>query len=289
MAELPDINTTETSYIAYWNALDHGAVDISPAEVTSHPGVVDYTLYDNGIEGTFDLVYTSNTYLSVSDSEVMPATFRVKTDGWIVVYLDQTENYAAPIEMSPDYQTPRYTQGIGGWWNVEPRWVDWAYNFNGNNNVLQDSPVIVGNGLSRGVNLLRQELSNSGVMTFNHSDVGLYDYMDSDSTATTVLSAKHTGGVTSTASFTFADGTTIDNAVMTCGAYSGANNRQVQFRFEGDQFFDSDSIGNPDVPAGTYDPDPLLTEPAAEYDTTIDEANGNDYHNGVWGITAKWH
>jgi len=290
MAELPDIDTSSTSFIAYWNALDNGAVDIAPTEVTSQNGVIDYTLYDNGVEGSFDLVYTSNRFLNESKSDVIPATFRVKTDGWIIVYLDQTENYGGPITMSPDYQTPRYTEGIGGWWNVEPTWADWGYNSNGNNNTLQNTPSVEGNGLSRGINLLRQELSNSGVMTFNYSDVGLYDYLDPDATATTMLSAKHNRGkVSKTTSFTYTAGTTIDNAVMWGGAYSGANNRQVQFKFEGDKFMDSNDIGNPDVPAATYDPDPLLNQSGVEYDCTIDEANNNTYHTGVWGVYLKWH
>lgn len=94
MAELPDIDTSNVSHIAYFNAIDDGGVTtIDPEEVTSAPGIQDYTLYDNGLEGTFNLQETYDD-ISLADSTVFPeATFRVKSDGWMVVYLDQYANF----------------------------------------------------------------------------------------------------------------------------------------------------------------------------------------------------
>lgn len=81
MATLPDLDTTQASFVAYWNALDHGVNSIDPEEVVSSGNVAQSTMYDNGV------------IVEYSGSPANNFKVRVKSDGWFVAYLSREENY----------------------------------------------------------------------------------------------------------------------------------------------------------------------------------------------------
>lgn len=131
MVTLPDLNTRYVRQIGYWNALDHGASTIFPNQVLTYENIENWEAYDNGIEGSI------NRHPALR--------YRVKTDGWMVVYYDVTYGDTLPEEFLTSFDA----------------------------NSLPDLTQTV---LSEEINSLRQELSNSGEMAFNHTDVGLFNY-----------------------------------------------------------------------------------------------------------------
>jgi hypothetical protein len=158
MGDLTDLDTSSVGFISYWNAIDSGGVSsIDPSEVTSASGVTTYTLYDNGVEGGYNLL------------DGKEATFRVKDDGWVIVYLpDSSQDTAHDHAGSPSH----------GQWDVIPNWSD----------PKTTGPSISKNALERAIASLKAEFSNSGSMTYNSSDVGLYTYEFTDATNITLFS-----------------------------------------------------------------------------------------------------
>lgn len=162
MSDLPDLDTTSIGPIAYWNVLDQGGLgDIDPTEVTSASGVTSYTLYDNGVEGEFNLGYNSRINKT--------AKFRVKNDGWFIVWLPNGANFGT-----------RTTTLSSGHWNIAYDWVGSATDINGINQ----------NSLERALHDLFLELSNSGTANYYSSDVGLFAYDYDTATNATVLYAQ---------------------------------------------------------------------------------------------------
>jgi hypothetical protein len=156
MATLPDIDTTKASFLAYWNALDQGGLaDIAPEETLNSGNVTSSAYYDNGVTGTYELLNGRKGY------------FRVKSDGWIVTYLDRRENYY--ITAGTMHDDP-----LRGSWDVLNSWE------------AESSPAsIQQNALERAINNLFTNLSNSGNGTYDFRDVGLYNYeYDGASTVT---------------------------------------------------------------------------------------------------------
>jgi hypothetical protein len=158
MADLPDIDTSDVSFIAFFNAIDQGGVtDIDPTEVTNHGNVQSYTLYDNGVEG----VYTTVTGRDCA--------FRVKEDGWFAAWFNRYENFDNSENEDPD--------NVRGPWDLVNDWTD----FNTADDITQNS-------LERCINALKNELSNSGSVTYSASDAGLYDYRNQSAAGITGLS-----------------------------------------------------------------------------------------------------
>jgi len=161
MADLPDIDTTEVSFIAYWNAIDDGGVgSIDPVETQNDPNVVSSTIYDNGIEGVYDL----SPLLSNKTREV---NFRVKNDGWMVVYSGTGETFGKNLDASQ----------LDGPWDIISDWT------------TPNGTTISANTFERAINNLQSNLSNSGSIFYQTSDVGLYNYEYPSSTAATLFHA----------------------------------------------------------------------------------------------------
>lgn len=138
MSTLPDLDTSNISFIAFWNAINDGEVSsIDPEEALSDGSIEEYTLYDNGWEGLYSL---SNRVITV----------RVKSDGWFVAYIDRTDNYAQDRDMS--------ITAVSGHYDV----------LNGLNSSLDN------NGLESSIESLQAELSVGTF--FQATDVGLYYY-----------------------------------------------------------------------------------------------------------------
>lgn len=196
MATLPDLSTGDIGFIAYWNAIDQGGVgDIEPDEVLNSSLVNSHTIYDNGIEGDadLDLSYNNDT-----------VTFRVKEDGWMVVYMDRTNEFNQNVSNGGS---------VSNWVNIIS---DWSESFGGgelNNPISQ-------NRLTYVLDDLRQQFTNSGSMTYNDSDVSLYNYEYSTSTTVSLLLKQDNSNFT--AGFSYTAGTTL-NWVAATGSQSQSN------------------------------------------------------------------
>lgn len=172
MADLPDLDTTDKTFTAFWNALDYGVTSIDPEEALSAGKITEYTLYDNGWEGKY------------SNESGLDLGIRVKSDGWFVAYLFDTE------------QTATDTSNLGdlyGIWDILPDW----HQFNAQSGLTE-------NTLERAIQSLASELSNWGDIIYNPADVGLYDYSHPDAGEYVVVSGSYSGGTT-TSAYTYSD------------------------------------------------------------------------------------
>jgi hypothetical protein len=176
MSELPDLDTSNKSFMAFWNVLDQGGlVDFDVSEVTSYNKINDYTVYDNGIQGTGGARGCDG--------------WRVKSDGWFIAWVGDTVKYdTGTIELD--------TEG------------PWQIDLNMGNKVDGDGRITPDNGLERTIYGLQNELSDSP--TYNSSDVGLYDYLHPNATNITVMS----GGSNDAGNlaFEYTDSTTLHEA-----------------------------------------------------------------------------
>lgn len=150
---LPALDTTQISWIGYWNFLDHGGTSIDPVEASSAFNIYDE--YSNGIQGDVSVGYGTKT-----NNRTFHA--RVKDDGWMVAWLDRTENTDT---------FDKNSTGPEGPYDMIDDWTDWGY--------------LNPNKLSQVISSLHQALSNTAEATFNHGDVGLYNYMRSGATTVT--------------------------------------------------------------------------------------------------------
>lgn len=197
MATLPDLDTSNIGFCAYWNAIDQGGVgSIDPEDALSDGNINDYTLYDNGWEAT--------SYTSVTGREFK---IRCKSDGWFVAYMDRSENFTVTTG-SPD--------NARGPWDLAN---DWTQGANSN---------FVSNSLSEAIRSAASNLGNWGSITFNHSDVGLYNFEFSSATGITGMSSAAStsyeqGDQSQTSGVLYTSGTTINWAT------AFANNGQTDF------------------------------------------------------------
>lgn len=157
MATLPDVDTSDVSFLAYWNILEDGGLgrdSIDPDECLDDNGITEYTLYDNGFEAD----YNADNHREI--------TVRVKTDGWFVAYMDRRSTFATNVE---DYED------IEGPWNIGGAFPE-AYG-------------VDGNILERAIDSLRDQISLDDVesVDYSSSDVGLYNYEVEDATTFTLM------------------------------------------------------------------------------------------------------
>lgn len=243
MAELSDIDTTTVSAIAYWNAIDQGGVaDISPSETTSASNVTSYTLYDNGLDGTLNLPNGRS------------ANFRVKNDGWFVIWLDRSNDYGTS---KGDADLLRGYHDIVDWIGTDTNAPSLSNNF---------TP-------GSAIGTLVSELSNSGSIAYDSSDVGLYFYPYSGATTATVLGAawySNSGASPSdiTAEFSYTSATTRHHHTVT-GLAEGST--YVVVSYEGMDLADSS------VPDGTA---------YGAYDVLANNAAPNA--NTAYGTRVNW-
>lgn len=177
---LPDIDTTQVSFIGYWNAITQGGADSDnwdASEVLSYGPVTSSTSYDNGVDGT----------LSFSNGRT--ANFRAKQDGWLIVWLDRAQNEAT------DSQSV-----LRGPWDVIRNWGG-SYSSNSDNaqvGTLNDNEI---------ENALNGLFNNTSVssdinVTFTDSEVGYYNYWN-EGTNVTLLSDQIRQGSTSESDYAF--------------------------------------------------------------------------------------
>lgn len=182
MAELPDIDTTQVGMFAYWNAKNHGAASIDPGDCLSYGPLASYTTYENGFDGEV-----------ASNHIAQNPKIRVKSDGWIACWLSQEDSYGE----NGFTKSGQYCFQEGNLWDR-----------------YRSSYSLVPNRLSKIINGLQNQLSNSGSITFNHGDVGVYCYKYPQATTLTQMYLyKKYGGKSAT--FSIPGGTTLHYFAMT--------------------------------------------------------------------------
>lgn len=273
MADLPDIDTTQVSFIAFWNAIDQGGVsDIDPSEVTSEGNIATHTVHDNGIEGT----YNSLTGRTIN--------FRVKEDGWLVAWTDRTEDFAL------EQQSPDNVRGI---WDLINDWTD-----------PTAEGAIDTNTLERAIESLADEFSNFGSMTYNTADVGLYNYAYADATTVSHLSdARSSSGggshdVTVEFSYTSSTNLLFAAAIGAIDAHAesgGFSTDNTESSFEGTNlaFFASIDPGARDQEYGAVDAiaQGLIPNAATAYGHRLrtDTNSGNGFGRTVGDVLILWN
>jgi hypothetical protein len=199
MSDLPDINTSNVGFIAYWNAIDDGgATSIAPEDMLTDGNINSYTLYDNGF--TADYTNPINS---------LPVTVRAKTDGWITAHTTREENYSFGSGVSNTFTDVR------GWYNFAT----------GDEDQENINPDLSQNALERSIYSLQSNLSNTNSFVYSTADVSLYNYEYPNATDVTLAnvgaqtyggsSPTKIGGISATST------TTLDAAVVFARASGG--------------------------------------------------------------------
>lgn len=184
MVDLPDLDTDNIGFIGYWNAIDQGgADDINPDEVITDNLVDSYTLYDNGVEGKYEL------------TEGRLASFRVKNDGWMILYMDGSAGFVDDTNLSN-------LDVIRGPWDI----LEWAPRSGSESDIISNEFFVA-------IDSMISEFSNSGDISITSSQVALYNYDYPSSTTVTLFSASVSDPF---------DGVNTTNLGM---SYSSATNR----------------------------------------------------------------
>lgn len=208
MATLPDLDTANIGFCAYWNAIDQGGVGtIDPEEALSDGNINEYTLYDNGWE--------ASSYTSVTGREFK---IRAKSDGWFVAYMDRSESFATNAGNQDNVRGP---------WDLANNWTNSGNNAN-----------FVSNSLSSAIQSAASQLSNWDSITFNHSDVGLYNFEYSSATGITGMStaaSTYESNQSDTCGVLYTEGTTVDWAA----AFGSGNGDAPAVDFEGSSVIDN--------------------------------------------------
>ncbi|AFD02305.1 VP16 [Haloarcula hispanica icosahedral virus 2] len=253
MADLNDLDTDSIGFIGYYNIVDQGGLsaDWDETEVLNDGNVQSSTIYDNGIEGKYSLV------------DGRSASFRIKTDGWFMVYMDD----------SAQYNQDTSAGNVRGRWDLARNWTD--------RTVLSD---INQHSLERAIQSLQSQLSNSNGIAYSSDDVGLYNFAYPDATTTTYFATNYPMNEYESTSwgFTYTSETdlyTLD--VLGMAYYVNSIN------FEGASLA-SDGNGNgPNFGARDALFEGLAPDPATEYqhNASSGEYNGDTKANvlAVWG------
>jgi len=268
MSDLPDLDTSQVSYVAYWNAIDQGgAGQIDPSEVTSASWITSTTLYDNGVGG--------QAKLPAGDRA---AGFRVKTDGWFVAYITRAETFSQQNGSPP-----------AGHYDVVHDWTD----------STSQSDFGGQNSLERLINQLYRELSNSGTITYNTGDVGLYNYQISATTSTYLewqFQGSDFGSKSATPSFQYTNDTTIQYAAAIGAGYVDSNSFDKHSRVywpdsNGTKVMEAqDSNNNEEYGYGSLDlvAQNEIPNAGTEYGGEIDmNADPGDAQN-LFGVLLMW-
>lgn len=270
MSNLPDLDTSSVSFIAYYNIVDDGDLtgDFDISEITSSGRVNDYTLYDNGLEGTYTGINNGTVY------------FRGKDDGWLIAWKDRSKTTEQNVG-NPPYGS----YDLVAKWR-EPNPQEHQYNQRYPVNDLQN------NTLERCINDLQSQLSVSDGIAYSAADVGLYDYRHQDASTVTQLSYSEAGSTDSIASplekgLTFTDGTDIyehDVLAFAWGGNSG-DNPQLIMDYEGTTL--ADASGGDNIRYGTIDAlfQNLTTGTGTEYIGTI-TTNNQQYAYASFALTS---
>lgn len=267
MSTLPDLDTANISFIAFWNAIEDGGVPaIDPEEAVSANGVESVDTYDNGWEGDYAIPGGRN------------ARVRVKKDGWIVAYMGRDRNYglAGSTETAAsDFYGPFQVMG------------DWT--------TPATLASIEQNSLERAINNLWTALSVSADGTYSSQAVGLFNFEYPTATAITVFSDVSGTGDPGTASgsFMFTDPTTLHvvDAVANVSTDGGLSpDRHATVTFDTVTMIDTGSDAQYHRAFATVDGlgDMIVTDPETDYQLTANVVNQDASRGGNISALAVW-
>lgn len=204
MATLPDLTTSNVSFVGYFNTIEQGggSTDLDPETALTYSDIDSYTLYDNGFDA------------NVSFDGGLPLNVRLKTDGWCVAYLPRGNTYTG--------------------YNNHSQWTDLAPSeyqvmttrttFGYRTNIHSDDITLLSKTIQNTIN----ELDSSGTITFNHTDVGIYNYAypdQSNLSMFSLLSDNNEGEQTMT--HVRANGTTVPYAATATGSRQQGGNLKL--------------------------------------------------------------
>lgn len=240
MANLDDLDTTGIGIIAFWNAHDHrnvpGVGDVNPTDCIS---VFDsYSVYDNGIEGYKALGITGRYFHA-----------RVKTDGWMVAWIDRTNTFAYPNKPASDFGEAAYK----GYYDILYDWFNEDANINSTYTTL-----------SYLISLLYNALTNKADFNFAAADIGHYCYEFPDANVFTLISLGADYSTNKTGYVQYTTGTTLYYASVTGSgeAYNSGYSATVICQLAGNdilnyQLIDGKKYGAADIIANNWMPAPL--------------------------------
>jgi hypothetical protein len=105
MSTLPDLESENVGMCAFWNAVDQSTLDsINPSSAATASNANTTEVYDNGVQGEWDLEGNSNV-----------GGYRVKSDGWIIVWVTSDDNAVYGID---DSSVTGQVDMIEAWDNV---------------------------------------------------------------------------------------------------------------------------------------------------------------------------
>jgi hypothetical protein len=207
MASLPDLNTSNVGFIAYYNVIDDGgASSIDPEDMLTDGNINSYTLYDNGFVADYNNPINS-----------LPVTVRAKTDGWVTAHTSRQETYS-------------FGGGVSNTFTDVQGWYNFATGDEDDSNV---NPDLSQNALERSIYSLQSNLSNTNSFVYSTADVSLYNYEYPNATNVTLAnvgipsggpSGTKTGGISATSA------TTLDAAIAFARAdEAGYSNGEAEF------------------------------------------------------------
>ena len=248
MPDLPDLPTSNISFIAYWNAIDDGEVTgIDPETALSDPNINEYTIYDNGID--------IDSYTTVTGRE---AQARIKTDGWVIAWFDQTADYKKVDSLSKE--PPR-----GPWELANSPW-QWSV------------PDLNNHTLERVIHSLQSNLDKSAGILYTDTDVGLYYYEDESADAVTFMASS--AQTTKTCGFSYTSNTTVLTAALTSindhrnWCYVDWDSPLIA---ETERIVDGQlNAGNDSQSAIDLQAQGLIPDPNTEYTVTLSSDTGDD-------------
>lgn len=240
---LPELDTSEISFIAYWNFSDHGGGEMDPTETESV--METFKEYSNGVDGSI--------HLGQSNKQNRLINCRVKDDGWIIAWIDATEDYTA-LSDNPD--------SLEGPYDVLNDWTNAGQNISPSQNNLE-----------RTVNRLYSALSNSGQATYNPGDVALYNYLWPNATTLTQISTQTYEG-TASHDTTVVEGTNL-HAYVVAASSEGGN-----------MSWEGSDIATGSYRLGSYDA--ITDGGAAPGNTYTATVNPNSYSDGMLAELIAW-
>jgi hypothetical protein len=207
MAVLPDIDTSNVGLMAYYNILDETVTnDFNPVDAISAPGVLSYEQFDNGIKGKYD----------IGRGEFRAANYRVKSDGWVVVWINRERNYVTDTRDSDKLKL--LTDLL-----TNPEELPITGSFNDTEGVTVISELF---------NEINQETDANA--SFDSNDVSWYSYEFDSATSLQILDKRVTGAE----EYSFSYPSTISNLSVSLLGYCRDQNQTndggtAYVRFEG--------------------------------------------------------
>ena len=117
MATLPDLDPANLRHIAFYNYKEEQGLDDSgwsPSDFTAPGRVEEFTLYDNGVEGSY-LIGEAFRDREGKGGPNVYINYRVKDDGWIIAYVDNNDDYYGQTSFGSDSVVDTNAPAVGAY------------------------------------------------------------------------------------------------------------------------------------------------------------------------------